>query len=348
MRRPPADDRSREVRAPDRSRRVPHTWVTLWRLDAPFPKSNRGPGGLTHQTFDKWRWFGTVNGMKNPRPVCPNTACVNHLDPPRGFYRKKGSRPARHNRQPVLRYQCKACERWFSSTQSKAIRQHHRPDLNRRVFELAVSGVSMRRMVQLLQCSKRTVARKIAHLSIEAQRHHSAHMASVQTSYVMADELITFLHARPKRLSVAVDVRVKTGEVLGFAVSRIPANVAGFDKYAWHHDDTPTKIPALLRSLTPVLKPGATFASDAHPSYGKWVKQNLPGVQHRAVKALVSKLAQKQDERDPLFAINLTFAKLRNDLARLGRKTWTTTKSIKGLENHVWLWVAWTNGYRLN
>jgi IS1 family transposase len=56
---------------------------------------------------------------------------------------------------------------------------------------------------------------------------------------------------------------------------------------------------------------------------------------------------QKADERDPLFAINLTFAKMRNDLARLGRKTWTTSKSLQGLERHLWLWVAWTNGYDL-
>lgn len=38
---------------------------------------------------------------------------------------------------------------------------------------------------------------------------------------------------------------------------------------------------------------------------------------------------------------------MRNDLARLGRKTWTTTKSLKGLEDHLWLWVAWTNGHLL-
>jgi len=276
--------------------------------------------------------------------VCPNVACQNHVDPPTGFYRKKGYRTAKHNHQPVPRYQCKTCGRKFCATQFKALRGHHRPDLNPRIFELAVSGVSMRRMVLLLRCSKRTIAQKIIHLAKEAERHHKAHLATVRTSYVMLDELITFLHARPKQLSVAVVVRVKTGEVLGFAVSRIPTSMTGYDKYQWVNDDTPKKIPALMRSLAPVLKPGALLASDAHPSYAKWLERALPGVQHRPVKALVSKLAQKADERDPLFAINLTFAKMRNDLARLGRKTWTTTKSIEGLERHLWLWVAWTNG----
>lgn len=283
--------------------------------------------------------------MKNPRPVCPNTACPNHVDPPRAFYRKKGFRVAKHNHQPIPRYQCKTCGRKFCATQTKPIRQHHRPDLNRRIFEMAVSGTSMRRMVLLLGCSKRTVDRKIQHLAQEAQRIHQERLATLRTSYIMLDELITYLHARPKHLSVAVVVRVSSGEVLGFTISRIPTQVTGFDKYDWQQDDTLTNIPALLASMRPLLKPGAVIASDAHPSYPKWLRRALPGVQHQQVKALVSKLAQKADERDPLFAINLTFAKMRNDLARLGRKTWTTTKSIKGLENHLWLWVAWRNGY---
>lgn len=285
--------------------------------------------------------------MKNPRPVCPNPACPNHANPPRGFYRKNGTRRAKHNHQPVPRYQCRHCGKYFCATQTKPKRQQHRPDINRRVFEMAVSGASMRRMVLLLGCSKRTVDRKVAYLAKEAQRLHREHLAGLRTSYVMLDELITYLHARPKHLSVAVVVRVSTGEVLGFTISRIPTQAQGFDKYNWNHDDTPKNIPALLTQVQPLLKTGAVLASDAHPSYPKWIQRSLPGIQHQKVKALVSKLAQKADERDPLFAINLTFAKLRNDLARLGRKTWTTTKSIKGLENHLWLWVAWTNGYNV-
>ena len=88
--------------------------------------------------------------MRNPRPICPNEDCEHHLAPPADFYRKKGYRRPKHNRKPVPRYQCKACGTYFCATQTKAIRQHHRPDLNQQVFALAVSGVSMRRMERLL------------------------------------------------------------------------------------------------------------------------------------------------------------------------------------------------------
>lgn len=281
--------------------------------------------------------------MRNPRPTCPNTACAYHARPPADFYRKRGYYRPKHNHQPVPRYECRGCGRLFSATRMKPIRQHHRPDLNQQIFKMAVSGVSMRRMQKLLDCSRTTIARKIDHLAQQARIHHAKWMATLQTAYVMGDELETFLHARWKQLSVPLVLRVKTGEVLAFAVARQPSKMAkGIQFNRWVIDDRPQAIRQVLQTIAPCLKPGSTIATDKHSSYPKWIRQNLPGVKHQPVKSPVGNI-----DYDPLFVINVAFAKMRNDLARLGRKTWTTTKSLKGLEDHLWLWVAWTNGYRL-
>jgi hypothetical protein len=104
-----------------------------------------------------------------------------------------------------------------------------------------------------------------------------------------------------------------------------------------------------------VLSSDELTATDGEASYPKWIRQTLPGVihtRHHSIKETSLGRARKRAtgeprETDPLFAINVLFAKARNDLARLGRKTWTTTKSLKGLENHLWLWVAWVNRYSL-
>ena len=50
---------------------------------------------------------------------------------------------------------------------------------------------------------------------------------------------------------------------------------------------------------------------------------------------------------DPLFSINNTFARMRHDMNRLARKIWSTTKAIHGLENHIWLYIAWNNKYKI-
>jgi hypothetical protein len=278
---------------------------------------------------------------------CPNPDCKAHVGTPGRFWIKSGYYVTKHNHQPVPRYQCLHCRRKFSSTLGKPKRQQHRPDLNRRLFEMVVSGVSGRRATLLLGCHRRTFDRKIRFLALLAQSHHAEMLAGLKTGHVMMDELITFVHARPKRLSVAVVVRVSTGQILAFAVSRLCAHEFGQTKYQWTEDETSKKIPAMFQSLAPVLKAEATITTDASTSYGKWLRASLPHVKHRAVKSIVSKLASKSNEKDPLFAINLTFAKMRNDMARLARKTWTTTKSIEGLENHLWLYLAWINGYEL-
>jgi len=276
--------------------------------------------------------------VKNPRPQRPNTACAAHLQPLPNSYRKKGYRRPKHNHQSVPRYQCKTCGTYFSATQFKPIRNQKRPDLNAQVFALAVSGMTMRRMALLLTCSPLTIERKIQHLARQAQLHHQKHLATLRTSYVIMDELETFIHARFRQVSVGMAVRGKTGEVLSFGVARKPSNYADTD---WTQDDRPIVMVGMLRRLKPILTPNATLVSDKKTGYVPWVKKALPNVQHIAHKAI------KGPGYNPLFAIDHAFAKMRNDLARLSRETWTTTKTIEALERHIWLWVAWTNGYRL-
>lgn len=315
--------------------------------------------------------------MRNPRAYCPNPDCEHWRDPaalairpppPIDFYRKDGYRRPKHNHQPVPVYECKTCGKKFSATLVKPIRHQKRPDLNRKIFALAVSGATVRRISILLDCDRDTVMRKIEYLAGEAKKHHTRAMEQLAkeggTSYVMFDELETFVHARHKQLSVPVAIRVKTGHILALGVARMPSSMklggAGIQPLPpggtnWVYNDRPKIVPGVFAQLAPVLKPGATIATDGEASYPKWIKQALPGVRHvvaHSPKETSLGRARKRAtgeprETDPLFAINVLFAKARNDLARLGRKTWTTTKSRKALENHLWIWVAWVNGYRL-
>jgi hypothetical protein len=40
-------------------------------------------------------------------------------------------------------------------------------------------------------------------------------------------------------------------------------------------------------------------------------------------------------------------AKIRNDLSRMARKTWVTTKKAEMLQAHLDLYIAWNNGYKI-
>jgi transposase-like protein len=284
--------------------------------------------------------------MRNPRAYCPNPACEHWRDPavkakqpppPIDFYIKKGYRTPKHNHQPVPVYQCRTCCKKFSATLVKPIRNQKRPDLNKRVFDLAVSGASVRRISILLDCNRDTVLRKIEYLAQESRKHHAKAMEQLAkeggTSYVMMDELETFIHARHKQVSVPAVIRVKTGHVLAIGVARMPSNMklggAGVGPLPpggtnWQYNDRPKVVPGVFAQLAPVLKPRATIATDGETSYPKWIRQALPGavhVVHHSPKETGLGRAKKRAsgeprENDPLFAINVLFAKARNDLAK--------------------------------
>lgn len=224
----------------------------------------------------------------------------------------------------------------------------------------------MRRMEILLGCSKVTIARKIAYLAEQAQIAHEAFLANPEnhTTYALMDELETFIHARYKQVSVPVVIRSKNRTILAFGVARTPSKLplggAGQGPLPpggvpWRRDDRPRVVPAVLEQAGRAMKPGAKLATDGASSYPKWIERSLPGVIHvighspdeKSLARAKKRADGEPREFDPLQPINVTFATMRNDLARLGRKTWTTTKTMRGLEQHLWIYVAWRNGYKL-
>lgn len=283
---------------------------------------------------------------------CPNSDCPNHRERESGFYIKKGYRRTSHNGQKVPRYQCKSCLKYFSATSTKRIQGQHRPELNRDIFRMAVSGVTYTRIAKLLGCSETTVARKVKTLAEQAKDLHASYLANTETSLVMIDMLHTFLHSRHKPIGIIMSIRVKTREVISFSVCKIIGRKIGKDEYEWTVSDQGQAFQDMLRPVRFVLADQGTIVTDGHTSYPQFLREGMGANDDEPAKPYTHEVAKsptksREREYDPLFAINHTLAQMRNDMARLHRKTWTTTKTMQGLEQHLWLWVAWKNGYEL-
>jgi len=292
--------------------------------------------------------------MKFVPSHCPNEECPNWDKPSGVFYAKKGYSRLRRNSQPIPRYRCKTCGQYFSPSTFKETAWQHRPDLNRSVFHLLVSGVSQRRAAKILGCSKRTVDRKLRELGEHAKVMHAEALESgeMNTTCVQLDQLESFEHTRAKPVTIAVAVRKKTGQILGIRVGRVPTSgklaKLGREEYGWVVDEQEQTVKGLLEDIRHVVSSGATFISDKAKRYPGWILQVFPDarLERHKSRAGAWKRGTPKDF-DPMFRVNNTFAKLRNDLGRLARKTWVTTKSRVALERHLWLYVAWTNGYPL-
>jgi transposase-like protein len=267
---------------------------------------------------------------------------------------KKGHFITKWNAQPVPRYLCQACGRGFCSHTRLRTWRQRKPNLNVPIHDLYASGMTQRRLAQVLGVDRKTVIRKflfMAHLAREAHAH--ALQAWPAAERVQFDEMESFEHTKLKPLAIAIAVEEKSGRLLSAQVASMPCGgkLAGISrrKYGYRADRRPIARIAALKAVQ-MARP-RTLITDAHPAYPGLAKAWLPDCSHLAVKCRMGAKFRPEGSRknlsDALFTLNYTAAKIRQDLSRMARRTWVTTKKASRLQAHLDLYVAFNNGYRL-
>ena len=226
--------------------------------------------------------------------------------------------------------------------------------INEPLRNLLVSGVSLRRAAKLLHVNRKTVVRRSRFLAEKArteQRQWLKNFERNRLTSIQFDDLETSEHTKCKPLSVALAVDPVHRKILHFQVSRMPAKghlaAIARKKYGYRKDERPRGWNRLMQDLKPLVTPDAVFTSDDNPHYPKYVLSHHPLVIHKTVKggrgAIVGQGELKKLKFDPIFSLNHTCAMLRANLNRLFRKTWCTTKTIRGLVDHLSLYIAYHN-----
>ena len=157
-----------------------------------------------------------------------------------------------------------------------------------------------------------------------------------------------------KPLSVAMAVSKDDRKIAGFSVSKRPAtgHLAAMSrkKYGYRRDERIKGLRHLFKPLQTFLGPDIAIDSDDCPYYPNPVHHDFPKANYNQFKgkarAISGRGELKKIRRDPLFAINHTFAMCRANINRLIRKTWCTTKKISRLIYHLAIY-AWVHNSRL-
>ena len=254
--------------------------------------------------------------------------------------------------QSIQRYRCNACGKTFSSATFTPTYRQKRRRLNRLIEADIASSTAQRRIAIKHGCARNTVARKITFLAERARAKTEAWLASQELfTKLQWDELITFEHTRLKPLSVAVMACEQGRSVLGFRVAQIPASgpiaQRSREKYGPRRNLSGYARRDLLKTLAPYIAPQSTVTCDEHPRYREELEAALSGVnviQHRSVRgSLTGQSELKRTGWDPLFTINHTLAMLRDNIKRLTRRTWCTTKRQDALEDVIAIYVHFHN-----
>lgn len=119
-------------------------------------------------------------------------------------------------------------------------------EINQQLFKLLVSGVSLRRASKILEVEYNTVVKHFNDLAEICKKLHYKHIQTIKTSFVINKwnrNLPTF---QIQKSFSSSSNKIKTGEILGFEVSKIPSKWNHcwiVQKYNWTVDE---KIQLLL------------------------------------------------------------------------------------------------------
>jgi hypothetical protein len=277
-------------------------------------------------------------------PACPR--CGAKCSAKFGHYVRKD------DAQTIQRYRCMACLKCHSSATHTPTYRQKRRRLNRLVEMDIASSTSQRRIAIKHKCDRKTVARKIVFLAEQARIKTAEWMQRQPLfDHVQWDELITFEHTRLKPVSVAVMSSVQHRCIIGFGVAQIPATGViakrSREKYGHRANRSGAMRRRVLAEVKDKLTDDVLIESDEHPRYAQEIKQILPNathVQHRSVRgSLTGQGELKRTGYDPLFSINHTLAMMRDNIKRLARRTWCTTKRKDALNDILAIYMHYHN-----
>ena len=114
-------------------------------------------------------------------------------------------------------------------------------------------------------------------------------------------------------------------------------------RYGRRADERPKALRTLLTTVRSVSVPNVVLRSDQSPRYPKYVAELMPQARRRTFKGrrgcVVGQGELKSGGFDPLFALNHSCAMFRDNIKRLSRRTWCTTKRPDRLQSLIDLYV---------
>jgi transposase-like protein len=269
--------------------------------------------------------------------------------------RSYGSFVRKSDSKTLRRWQCKSCHKTFSDATFSSFYRQHKRRVNNPLRLLLSSGVSQRRSAIILGLTRKTVARKLRFLAIQARLVHQKRLRrQPQETFnkLQLDDLITIEHTKLKPLSTSVLVSKTTRMILGIEVGSIPSfgplSRLSRKKYGKRKNEHSQKLDELFEKVCPYLPAVGRIETDQHKNYPPVIGKHLKDWEHQTYKGKRASVAGQGELKmrgfDPLFCINHTLAMLRANVNRLFRRSWNTTKRPDALLDHLWLFVDFYNG----
>ena len=291
---------------------------------------------------------------------CPHSDCPSHSGSPFRF-RPRGSFLRGCDQRSVPRFLCLCCSRGFSEQTFRLDYRLKRPQLLSRFFLDRVSKVTHRQSARNHCCSRSTEERHFRRLSEHCEAFHDAKLAEVAArgglgEVFLLDELETYeQHRIQKPVTVPILIERKSEFVLDVRVGTLPARVGpgkarkrrptcSLEPESERKSESRQVVKAAFERLREVSPKDRVLRvlTDQKPSYAPLL-QEIFGERclHQRTPS-----TDRRDVRNPLWRINHTLARVRDNVSRLVRRTWATAKQRRWLAGQLAIWICYRNYIR--
>ena len=274
--------------------------------------------------------------------MCP--FCKSETNPIRkGFY----LRPS--DKKRLQKYLCKACQRTYSEQHFTIDYRLRLRSINQAVYFSLCSGLSQRRCAAQFATRPATIARRLVRFGRVCQENLETYRKSrPKAGAVQIDEMESFEHTKCKPLTMPIAVEEKTRKILSLRVGSIAAkgHLAAISrkKYGFRKCERKRCLKEVLGELKACAGEPLTIKSDESKHYPQLIREYFPKACHKPYKGrrgcVVGQGELKRGGFDPIFSLNHSYAMIRDNVKRLSRRTWCTSKRKDRLELFLYMY-AW-------
>lgn len=288
---------------------------------------------------------------------CPRKDCPSRSGSP-FTYRCRGRFRRHCDGRSVPRFRCLCCSRGFSEQTFRVNYRLKRPELLGRLFFDRVSKVSHRQSARIQGCTRGTEERHFRRLSGHCAAFHSVRMSEIAAhgglgEVFLLDELETYeQHRTGKPVTVPILIERESGFVIDVRAGALAARVSA-RKQREAGEASPVEerkcesrhvVQAAfeqLQNACPKNRP-IVVLTDMKPTYAAILRKLFGARCHHDR----TPSTRRRDVSNPLWPINHTLARVRDNLSRLVRETWGAAKLRRWLQGHLAIWTCYRNYVR--
>ena len=230
-------------------------------------------------------------------PKCPSSLII-----------KKGWIKTRKRGKKTQRFQCKTCKTLFTKRNFLNEYREKKPELDSKIRQLYVEGMTLRGIARYLNCDYKTVIRKFEKLSQIAQQENykTNSLNTIKLKNIQIGKMSSYVQSKSRPVYIALAVS-NQGKILSLKTS----------------ENESEALNNMLRGIINYVSDETIFYCKSK-KYLCFINSHYPNTDYI--------ICSGRNVGSYLQQFNSTCLRIKNKLARMSQKTWSFNRKVENLQ----------------